>query len=193
MPTHLNETGREQARYLAEFFKGREFAAAYASDLPRAYETADIIMAGRGVEVVRKPGLRERCLGKYEGLLSEELHAARTAIGLEQSGDLADWAGMPGVESNADIWQRGRNAMREISDSHAGKDALVVCHGGMMAQMVCGVLGISGNTPRRFPMSNGLVIILQWRVDAFYMLSFLDVPLVVGGRSTVDTSATKSA
>ena len=45
--------------------------------------------------------------------------------------------------------------------------------------------------PRRFPMSNGLVVVLQWRVDAFYMLSFLDVPLVVGGRSTADTSATK--
>jgi broad specificity phosphatase PhoE len=124
-------------------------------------------------------------------MLSSEVHAVRTALGLEQSGDLADWARMPGCESNAEIFERSRDALREISDAHPGGDVLVVSHGGVMAQLIGGILGIPGAVPRRFPMSNGLVVVLQWRVDAFYMLSFLDVPLVVGGRATADTSATK--
>src|SRR6185437_225979 len=128
-PTHLNENGRAQARGLREFFAGRWVGAAYASDLPRAYETAEIIMEGRGVEVVRKAGLRERSLGRYEGMLSAEVHAARTALGLEQSGDLADWARMPGCEGNAELFERAMKALKEISDAHAGQDVLVVCHG----------------------------------------------------------------
>jgi broad specificity phosphatase PhoE len=192
-PTELNATGWAQAKNLARFFTGRQFAAAWSSDLPRAYQTADTIVANTGLIVQRTAGLRERSLGKYEGMLSSEVHAARTALGLEQAGDLADWTGMEGVETNSMLWERARKSLREISDQYDNKDVLVVAHGALMARVIVHVLGIADNFPRRFPLSNGMIVVLQWRVDAFYLLSLLDVPLLETGLSTIDTSATKSA
>jgi 2,3-bisphosphoglycerate-dependent phosphoglycerate mutase len=188
-PTELNDVGRKQARQLANFFADREFSAAYSSDLPRAYQTAEIILAGRGLDLQQDVRLRERSLGKYQGMKSADVHAVRTALGLDQTGDLADWKGMPGVETNQQVWERARDAMRNISDKHHGKDVLVVAHGGLMAQVITEVLGISRTAPRRFPLSNGMIVVLQWRVDAFYMLGLLDVSLAYQGKSSVDTQA----
>src|ERR1051325_2958433 len=103
-PTELNEVGRRQAKQLAKYFAKRDFGAAYSSDLPRAYQTAEIIIEGRGLELVQDVRLRERSLGKWQGMKSEAVHAERTALGLDQTGDLADWKGMPGVETNAVVW-----------------------------------------------------------------------------------------
>jgi hypothetical protein len=34
-----------------------------------------------------------------------------------------------------------------------------------------------------------MIVVLQWRVDAFYMLGLLDVSLAYQGKSSVDTQA----
>jgi len=71
--TRLNETGRAQARALAERLAGIELDAVYASDLPRALETAWIIAEPRGRRASPAPGLREIDGGSWQGLTAADL------------------------------------------------------------------------------------------------------------------------
>ena len=52
----LNETGRAQARALAEQLRDTPFDAVYSSDLRRAHETAEIVAEPHSVPVVADPG-----------------------------------------------------------------------------------------------------------------------------------------
>jgi 2,3-bisphosphoglycerate-dependent phosphoglycerate mutase len=190
-PTELNDRGRQQAREIGRRLKGRDFAAVWSSDLPRAYQTADLIVASAGLRhpVERSADLRERSFGKYEGMTTPEIGAARTALGLAQTGDLADWTGMPGVESNEGLWERISAELRRISAGNEGKDVMVVTHGGVISRLVYRVMGIPDGVPRRFPLSNGIVAIVQWRRDAWYLLTLMDLGLAMGeGGVAVDTS-----
>ena len=190
-PTELNESGRKQAREIGLLLKDHKFAAVWSSDLPRAYQTAELIVqtAGFGMSIQKTERLRERSFGKYEGLTTAEIGAVRTALGLSQTGDLADWTGMPGVESNEVLWERISTVLREASDRHAREDVVVVTHGGVIARVVYRILGIPEGTPRHFPLSNGIVAIVQWRKDAWYLLTLMDLPLASGnGGAERDTS-----
>ncbi len=193
IPTELNEEGRRQSLALGKLLAGRKFGGVWSSDLPRASQTAALILEGAGISlpVEQTERLRERSFGKYEGATSAEIHAARTSLGLEQNGDLADWTGFPEIESNDVLWERIEGAMREISARHPGEDVLVVTHGGVIARVVFRVLGLVDGQPRRFPLSNGIIAVTQWRKDAWYLLSLLDMPLAMNaeaGRGQKDTS-----
>ncbi len=202
-PTELNERGREQAREIGRRLKGRRFAAVWSSDLPRAYQTAQLLVesASFSLEIERSEQLRERSFGRYEGMTTAEIGAARTALGLNATGDLADWTGMPGVESNDGLWERISGELRRLSEryavggggvvegSGADADVVVATHGGVIARVVYRVLGILDGVPRHFPLSNGIVAVLQWRKDAWYLMTLMDLGLAMGeGGVGVDTS-----
>ncbi|MFQ6688294.1 histidine phosphatase family protein, partial [Bordetella pertussis] len=73
----LNESGREQARLLAERLRDtaseHPFAALYSSDLKRAHDTAASLSAALQLRVRTEPGIRERGFGVLEGLEMENL------------------------------------------------------------------------------------------------------------------------
>lgn len=69
----LNETGRAQARELAEALADEPFDAVYSSDLMRAHETARIVAERMGLDVTAVPDLRETRFGSWEGLSDEEV------------------------------------------------------------------------------------------------------------------------
>ena len=71
----LNDTGRAQARRLAEELRETAFDAVYASDLRRAFETAEILAAPHAVPVVADAGLREIDIGSWSGLTRAEIDA----------------------------------------------------------------------------------------------------------------------
>ena len=124
--TELNAAGLEQAQRLARYFAGRSFAAVYASDLRRAVQTAEPIAGVLRLEVHTTPLLRERDLGPYEGLLEPDAVARRRESGAASgTGDLADWTGVPGVETDDQIWQRCDQVYQQISASHPDADVLV--------------------------------------------------------------------
>ena len=61
----LNENGLRQARELSEQWKDREIDVVVASDLKRSVDTAAILAAPHGLEVVTTPLLRERDWGGF--------------------------------------------------------------------------------------------------------------------------------
>lgn len=195
-PTSLNDAGRRQACVLADIFKtraaaGGPFAAIWSSDLPRAYETADAIAAALHLTVQRTLALRERSFGPYEGAAGDAIRIAREQLGLPQNNDLADWTGMPGIESNDALWSRIDSQLRLISAQHPAQDVIVVTHGGVVARAIYRTLGIIDGVPRRFPLSNGMTAIVEWRaaINAWYLLTLADLSLVTAGSSSsIDTA-----
>ena len=63
----LNKNGLRQARELSEQWKDREIDVVVASDLKRSVDTATILAAPHGLEVVTTPLLRERDWGGFTG------------------------------------------------------------------------------------------------------------------------------
>ena len=134
--TPLNDTGRAQARELAEQIAGRPdvIASLWSSDLSRARETAEIVGARIGLEPQLDARLREANRGEWEGHLF---------IDIEQSDPdrFAAWmrAGpswrFPGGESLQEQQDRVSAALSEI---HAAGElpALAVCHGGCIRVML---------------------------------------------------------
>src|SRR5688572_19962610 len=64
----LTEDGLRQARQLAQRLTQIEFKALYSSDSGRALETARIVAAATGHEIIVDSRLRERNFGVFEGL-----------------------------------------------------------------------------------------------------------------------------
>ena len=64
--TPLDEIGRQQARMAAERLSNQTIDAIFASDLSRAFETAQIIGDAVGVTPVPEKRLREWHLGELE-------------------------------------------------------------------------------------------------------------------------------
>ncbi|MHB1487635.1 MAG: histidine phosphatase family protein [Acidimicrobiales bacterium] len=114
----LSDLGFDQAheagRALATL--DRRFAAVVSSDLNRAKQTAQIIATHLGLESVRTdPDLRERDMGQWSGLKTEEI-----AIGWPgqlqafKSGDLA---GPPEGEDHAHLLARAQGALTRLAGS----------------------------------------------------------------------------
>ncbi|HUK97675.1 MAG TPA: histidine phosphatase family protein [Gaiellaceae bacterium] len=116
----LNETGRAQARELAEQLRSTPFDAVYSSDLQRARETAEIVAEPHGVPVIVEPGLREVNVGAWSGLNHSEVEA-RFPDGER-----------PGGESREQHTARVLAAAEKIARAHPGERILLVSHGGTM-------------------------------------------------------------
>jgi len=114
----LNDTGRAQARRLAEELRDLPFDAAYSSDLRRARETAEIVAAPHGVPVIEDPGLREIDIGSWSGLTRSEIQERFPA------------GSRPDGETHEQHAARTREAVQRIARQNEGRRVLVVGHGG---------------------------------------------------------------
>jgi alpha-ribazole phosphatase len=126
----LNDTGREQARELAEQARGEGLAALYSSPLSRARETAEIVGEALGLEPQLDDRLKEVHVGDWEERLKSDIQrddpdawAAFQAAG-------EDWR-FPGGESLAEQQERVIAALVDITQRRE-LPALVVCHRGVV-------------------------------------------------------------
>ena len=130
LDVELNDTGREQARALAQTAQGHGFAALYASPLVRARETAEIVGAALGLEPRLDDRLKEMDVGTWGGRLKDEIEAedADTWQRWQAAGE--DWR-FPEGESLGEQQERVVAALVDITQAGA-LPALVVCHRGVV-------------------------------------------------------------
>jgi probable phosphoglycerate mutase len=194
-PTELNAVGRQQAELLSHWFSTRRFSAIWSSDLPRALQTAQSIASRQSCSITTTPQLRERSLGAFEGKTWDEVRTMRADLtnSATNNGDLADWTGVQGVESDLQLWNRTRSVLNAMSDAAPGKEVLAVTHGGVLKHVIWHVLGLPAGAPRRFGLSNGLTAVLERRDGNYYLISLLDVEMLMGRPSSADTANAPSA
>jgi probable phosphoglycerate mutase len=152
----LNETGRRQARELAETLRTASLAGVVTSDLLRARETAEIVASVLGLAVdYIDPDLRERTIGVFEGLTRDEcerLHPEAWTAWIERR------VPPPGAEPHQPLAERVTQAIGRAAERIAGGLApvLLVTHGGAMRA----ALAHAGHTAP--PIKNTGVYRLEW-------------------------------
>ena len=149
----LNDAGHEQARRVGLRLAGEAVDHAFSSDLMRAQQTAAPAAQQLGLKVVTQAGLREQHFGVVEGLRAEDirqLHPRAWEDWLEFREDHA----MPDGESARQFHTRVIGALGAIAAAHAGKNLLVVTHGGVLDMVWRTAHGLSLNGPRQSDIPN---------------------------------------
>lgn len=166
----LNDTGRAQARELAERlaaeYAGRE-AVIVSSDLSRAAETADILAQALGTTVsLRMPGLQERSYGDAEGMDAPSFYET-----------YGPWhaADVPNAETWPVVRERALAALAEaVASAPEGVDVIAVAHGALIREVI--LFATDGAFPRegeRLPNCSATTFRLDG--DSWEMLAYAGV------------------
>lgn len=149
----LSETGHAQALAMAFNAAHYAFNAVYSSDLKRAYETATMVAARRGLDVTTMPDLRERHYGIFQGITADE-GATRypEAFAHYQARDLH--YNFATGESLMDFSKRVNAGIETIAKRHAGELVAAICHAGVLDIVYRRATGRPLNTPRDFIIPN---------------------------------------
>lgn len=170
----LTARGFAQAQALGRRVKDEDFSALYSSDLGRAYQTAKIISSVTGHPVVVDDRLRERNLGVFQGLNSdeirksypEEFHCHRTKG--------PDYV-IPGGESRRRQVERNLDCLEELAGRHPGETILVVTHGGVLSGLFRHTLSIPLEAPCRFDFVNGSFNAFSYHKEHWVLRTWGDV------------------
>lgn len=136
LDTPLTEKGIAQADSTAAFLCDVPFAAVYASDLSRAYNTGAAVAAIQQVPIHAAPQLREIFAGEWEGKLYSELeekYSESYAVWRHQIG----CSKCPGGESVRDLQARIRKCVEEIVRKHPDETICIATHATPIRVMEC--------------------------------------------------------
>jgi broad specificity phosphatase PhoE len=152
----LTELGRRQARLLGRELATARVEAGYASDLRRAWETAELALEGRGISVVRLPSLREVDVGSWAGLTAKEVEERFPEQFQCWRGGGTGWRGGETYDAMAD---RAVSTLRQIASRHDGGCVLVVSHGGVLRAIKARAAGMGyGEYRVRHPVEPNAVL-----------------------------------
>jgi broad specificity phosphatase PhoE len=158
----LSDEGRRQAELLGRRLAARPLAGFYASDLKRAFQTAEAIGAHVDLMPEPTPGLREIYLGDWEGLRTEEI-AERFPDAWARWTQEPDWDLVPGGEGAARFEARVVATLDEIFDRHPHGEVLVVTHGGVIQVALHRVIGRPSKGLFPFKIQNASISVVEAR------------------------------
>ena len=193
----LTERGRRQARDLGRLLDDVPIDAVFCSDLARARQTAEEIVAGRDVPVVVEPLLREVDIGAFEGISMPELRGldprfipwleiafagrfphARFCIPSDLS--------FPDGESVDVMFRRVKPAFLRIARAWQGRTVVVVSHAWLTQALISHVTGTGLPTYYRFAGANAVMTMAEVDPGGEGVLHVLngnaDLATVSGGR-----------
>jgi broad specificity phosphatase PhoE len=158
----LSDEGRRQAELLGRRLAGRRLVGFYASDLKRAFETAQAIESLVDLKPDPTPGLREIYLGEWEGLRADEI-ARRFPEAWARWTEKPDWDLVPGGEGAARFESRVNASLDEILGRHAQGDILLVTHGGVIQVALHRVIGRPSTGLFPFKIQNASISVIEAR------------------------------
>ena len=149
----LNEDGRQMARDAHDEYLDTHFDICYCSPLIRAVETAEILLEGRNVPIVKDDRLLEMCFGDYEGIEhSFKIPDCPINVIFQDPASYKESVG--GAETIEELNARTKSFLDELvyPKIAEGKDVLIVGHGAMNCSLISNVK----NLPREDFWSWGL-------------------------------------
>ncbi len=159
----LNEEGRREGQATANAIRLLPLTAIIASPLERTMETAELVNAGRGLEIRQDRDLLDTNYGPYSGQCYDDLDKSNAAWQRFTTDALY---APKGVESFAQVQQRAvRSAERWRAASDVGEWVALVTHADLVKMIIAHYLGIPlGNMPL-INMDNASVSLLTFRAD----------------------------
>ena len=153
----LTDRGRRQAETLRDRLVATgelaDTAALYASILPRAVETGEIIAPALGhPELVSDCAFCEQHPGEADGMSWAEYTERYRE---ERTGFDPYVADAPGQESWAEFVARVGRSLREVTERHRGETVVVACHGGVVISSMIAMLELPvSRSPWTFTVEN---------------------------------------
>jgi len=146
-PVPLNQTGRKQAAALGRRLAREGIEAVYSSDLPRAWQTAQLIAKANDVPLHAEPLLREMDFGEWQGRTHAEIHVHRAQQSLDTAPAQARYQeplsfAPAGGETLGQLAERVSSALETARRTQQGQTVLWVTHGGPLRTLLCLVLGL---------------------------------------------------
>ena len=175
----LSERGQEQAQMLANRLAAVPLAAAYASDLQRAADTARAVIGSRPVPLTLTPELREYHKGIFEGLTPAECqqrHPDLYAASLVNDLDFAP----PGGESIRQTAARIAAIVQQIRRRHPDDSVLIVGHGGSLRAALVSLLELPPPANWKFIMHNCSLTIIHTYPDNAVLHLYNDTSHLTG-------------
>ncbi|MCX7256497.1 MAG: histidine phosphatase family protein [Polaromonas sp.] len=175
----LNATGQAQALRLAQALAGEPIRAIYASDLTRAWETAQHLGRAQQLDVIPEKGLRERRFGEFEGKTFREIEAHLPEQALRWRQREPDFA-PPGGESLVQLKQRVEEAAARLAARHPGELIALVGHGGVMDVLYRAATRVHIQAPRTWALGNAAINRLLWTPQGFTLVGWADTQHLEG-------------
>ena len=148
----LSPPGQRQGADLARRLTEETIHVLYASDLQRAWETAQAIATPHALRVQSEPRLREIAFGRWEGLTYTEIQqcdAARLAAWERDPLHIAP----PGGETLLQMAERVRATYASVVATAQDKTVGLVAHGGPLQVLLCLALGLPPQAYWQFTMA----------------------------------------
>ena len=169
----LDRVGLRQAATLADALRDEGLSAVIASDLGRAWQTAQALAGPLGLPLSADPGLRERCFGVLEGQTRQQID--------QQSPDLArrwhsrepDFA-PEGAESLRVFYARTIAAVDRLVAAHAGGTIALVSHGGVLDCLYRAATRTALDAPRSWTLGNAAINRLLHTPQGFTLVGWDD-------------------
>lgn len=169
----LSATGRWQAQRLADALGGEALIAIYASDLARAWETAQFVGRARGIDVVKEVALRERSFGEFEGRTFAEIEAQMPEQSMRWRKRDPEFT-PAGGESLQLLRTRVVEAAARIAARHPGQQIALVGHGGVMDVLYRAATRLEIQAPRTWALGNAAINRLLWTPEGFTLVGWAD-------------------
>jgi 2,3-bisphosphoglycerate-dependent phosphoglycerate mutase len=188
LDTPLSELGRWQAEQAGLALAQEQFDAIYASDLQRAFHTAQAIAQHHGLPVIGHEGLRERHFGSFQGLTWSEIQERWPDASLSwQQRDR--WFNPGEGESLVVFGQRVVSAVHAIAGAHPGQHILLAAHGGVMDVLYRHANGLAIEAPRNWELGNAAINRLLWTPQSLTLVHWGDTSHL-DGQAVLDESST---
>lgn len=169
----LNELGRWQARRLGRALAEEGISVLYASDLGRAFETAQAVSSAIGVPVIAEPGLRERGFGIFEGQTFKEIEARWPELS-ERWRKRDPEFGPEGGETLRDFYLRCVDVATRLAARHPGQTIALVAHGGVLDCLYRAAARIDLQGPRTWQLGNANINRLLYTPGGFSLVGWSD-------------------
>ncbi len=171
----LNDTGLQQARWLAQALAERDAVQAiYASDLARAHVTAQTIAQAMGLTVSLHPGLRERAFGDFQGRTFAEIEAELPQEALHWRQRSPEWTPPGAGESLLALRERVLATVEALASRHVGEQIVLVAHGGVMDVLYRAATRLDLQAPRTWSLPNTAVNRLLWTPEGLSLVGWAD-------------------
>jgi len=160
--TTLTEKGLEQTRRISNRLYKENIDVIYASDLRRAYRTAEIIGDKLNLGVHSLKELREINFGCWEGLTANEVkekYREEHLLWMQEAHKLI----LPGAETLLDVQQRMLKSVWELLKIHSNKNLLLVSHGTAIKTLILGILDIDISNYNKISLDNTSLSIIEFR------------------------------
>jgi broad specificity phosphatase PhoE len=152
---------------------GKNIAAVYSSDLIRSAKGAEIISRSLNLTYTPLRDLRERSVGKWEGLTAEEIKERFPGEYTAWRADLLNYR-PPDGECLLDVRERILPVHKKLVSSHPGQEIAMLLHGGVNRVIIADALGLDLMNLFRIDQSFGALNIIDYYDDGMAVIKLLN-------------------